>query len=174
VIDVKDNASSEAAIDALGGSEISAVTITVTEKGCCLTPSTGALDFKNPAFRADLEGGFSLRTLLGLLALALERRRQNGAAPLILINCDNVPSNGAWLGAAMLEFAVLRAAPTRWIEDRITFPCTMVDRIVPATTPDDIGRPRAHSRATRLRSSASRSGNGSSRISSPVSGRLWT
>ena len=175
VIDVKDDASSEATIGALGGSEISAVTITVTEKGYCLTPSTGALDFKNPAFRADLEGGFSLRTLLGLLALALERRRQNGAAPLILINCYNVPSNGAWLGAAMLEFAVLRSpALTRWIEDRITFPCTMVDRIVPATTPDDIGRPRAHSRATRLRSSASRSSNGSSRISSPASGRLWT
>jgi fructuronate reductase len=138
VIDVEDKASAEAAVAALGDGQISVATITVTEKGYCLTPSTGALDFDNPALRADLEGGFPPRTLLGLLALALERRRQAGA-PLTLISCDNVPSNGARLGAAMLEFASLRSAPlTRWIEDNVTFPCTMVDRIVPATTPEDV------------------------------------
>ncbi|MGH6796841.1 MAG: mannitol dehydrogenase family protein, partial [Roseiarcus sp.] len=139
VIDVKDQASAEAAIAALGGPEISVATITVTEKGYCLTPSTGALDFDNPALRADLEGGFPPCTLLGLLALALERRRQTGGTPLTLISCDNVPSNGARLGAATLKFAALRsAALTRWIEGCVTFPCTMVDRIAPATTPDDV------------------------------------
>jgi fructuronate reductase len=139
VIDVHDKQSAEAAIAALARAEISAATITVTEKGYCLTPSTGALDFDNPALRADLEGDFPPRTLLGLLALALERRRQTSGARLTLISCDNVPSNGARLGAAMLKFAALRsAALTRWIEDNVTFPCTMVDRIVPATTPDDV------------------------------------
>ena len=139
VIDVTDKASAEAAVAALGGPEISVATMTVTEKGYCLTPSTGALDLDNPALRADLEGGFPPRTLLGLLALALERRRQSGAAPLTLISCDNVPSNGARLGAAMLKFAALRSAElTRWIEDQVTFPSTMVDRIVPATAPEDI------------------------------------
>jgi fructuronate reductase len=139
VIDIEDKASAEAAIAALGGSEISVATMTVTEKGYCLTPSTGALDFDNPALRADLEGAFPPRTLLGLLALALERRRQTAGAPLTLISCDNVPSNGARLGAAVLKFAALRSAElARWIEDRVTFPCTMVDRIVPATSPDDI------------------------------------
>ncbi len=39
----------------------------------------------------------------------------------------------------MLKFAALRSAElARWIEDRVTFPSTMVDRIVPATTPEDI------------------------------------
>ena len=139
VIDVNDKASAEAAVAALGGDQISVVTMTVTEKGYCLTPSTGALDFDNPALRADLKGGFPPRTLLGLLALALERRRQMRGKPLTIISCDNIPSNGARLGAAMLEFAALRSAElTRWITDRVTFPSTMVDRIVPATTPDDI------------------------------------
>ena len=139
VIDIEDKVSAEAAIAALGGSEISVATMTVTEKGYCLAPSTGALDFDNPALRADLEGAFPPRTLLGLLALALERRRQTAGAPLTLISCDNVPSNGARLGAAVLKFAALRSAElARWIEDRVTFPCTMVDRIVPATSPDDI------------------------------------
>ena len=58
MIDVKDKASAEAAIAALGGPEISVMTITVTEKGYCLTPSTGALDFDNPALRADLKAPF--------------------------------------------------------------------------------------------------------------------
>jgi hypothetical protein len=40
VIDIADKASAEAAIAALGGPEISVVTIAVTEKGYCLTPST--------------------------------------------------------------------------------------------------------------------------------------
>jgi fructuronate reductase len=139
VIDIEDKASAEAAIAALGGSEISVATMTVTEKGYCLTPSTGAPDFDNPALRADLEGAFPPHTLLGLLALAIERRRQTAGAPLTLISCDNVPSNGARLGAAVLEFTALRSAElARWIEDRVTFPCSMVDRIVPATSPDDI------------------------------------
>jgi fructuronate reductase len=139
VIDVEDEASAEAAVAALGGPDISVVTITVTEKGYCLTPSTGALEVDNPALRADLEGCFPPRTLLGLLTLALHRRRQTSGAPLTLISCDNIPSNGARLGAAMLQFAALRStALTRWVESNVTFPCTMVDRIVPATAAEDI------------------------------------
>jgi fructuronate reductase len=138
-IDVDDEASAAAAVAALGESTISVVTITVTEKGYCLTPSTGALDIDNSALDADLKGAFPPQTLLGLLALALERRRLTAAAALTVISCDNVPSNGARLSAAMLEFAALRSAPlTRWIKDRVTFPSTMVDRIVPATTPEDV------------------------------------
>jgi fructuronate reductase len=139
VIDVTDKGSADRAIAALGGPDISVATMTVTEKGYCLTPSTGELELNNPVLRADLDGGFPPRTLLGLLALALERRRQTGGAPLTLISCDNVPSNGARLGAAMLKFAVLRSAElSRFIEDSVTFPSTMVDRIVPATAPEDI------------------------------------
>ena len=138
-IDVEDEASAEAAVAALAGPSIRVATITVTEKGYCLTPATGALDLDNPALKADLEGAWPPRTLIGLLALALERRRKSGGAGLTLISCDNVPSNGARLGAAVMEFAGRRsAALARWIEDSVTFPCSMVDRIVPATTPEDI------------------------------------
>ncbi len=139
VIDVGDDESAEAAVVALAGPAISVVTITVTEKGYCLTPATGALDLDNPALRADLKGAFPPQTLFGLLALALDRRRHAGGPPLTLISCDNVPSNGARLGAAMLEFAALRSTElTRWFEDSVTFPSSMVDRIVPATTTQDI------------------------------------
>ena len=139
VIDVEDEASGEAAVAALAGPSIRVATITVTEKGYCLTPSTGALDLDNPGLIADLKGAWPPRTLIGLLALALERRRQSGGAGLTLISCDNIPSNGARLSAAVLEFAGRRsAALARWIRSNVTFPCSMVDRIVPATTPEDI------------------------------------
>jgi fructuronate reductase len=139
VIDVEDHSSAEAVVAALGGPSIHVATITVTEKGYCLTPSTGALDFDDPALDADLKGAWPPRTLVGLLALALERRRRSGAAGLTLISCDNVPSNGARLSAAVLEFAGRRsAALARWIEKSATFPCSMVDRIVPGTTPEDV------------------------------------
>jgi fructuronate reductase len=138
-IDIEDGTSAEAAAAALAGPSIRVATITVTEKGYCLTPSTGALDLENPELKADLEGAWPPRTLVGLLALALERRRTSGGAGLTLISCDNVPSNGARLSAAVMEFAGRRsAALARWIEDNVTFPCSMVDRIVPATTPEDI------------------------------------
>jgi len=141
VIDVTDKASADAAINALGGPAISVVTVTVTEKGYCLVPSTGALDLDNPALRSDLEGNLPSRTLLGLLALALDQRRRNAGGPLTLISCDNVPSNGARLGAAMRKFAALRSAElARFIEDRVAFPSTMVDRIVPATAPEDVDK----------------------------------
>jgi fructuronate reductase len=88
---------------------------------------------------ADLEGASPPRTLLGLLALALERRRQSGAPGLTLISCDNIPTNGTRLRAALLEFATARSATlARWIDEHVAFPSTMVDRIVPATTSQDV------------------------------------
>jgi fructuronate reductase len=138
-IDVEEEASAEAAVAALAGPSIRVVTMTVTEKGYCLTPATGALDLDNPELEADLQGSWPPRTLMSLLALALERRRTSGGIGLTLISCDNVPSNGARLSAAVMEFAGRRsAALARWVEDNVTFPCSMVDRIVPATTADDI------------------------------------
>ncbi len=134
VIDVLDAESAEAAVAALAAPEIKVATMTVTEKGYCLIPASGALDRENQALEADLGGAFPPRTLLGLLTRALERRRATGGAGLTLVSCDNIPSNGARLRKALIAFAGVRSpdlAP--WIESRVAFPSTMVDRIVPAT-----------------------------------------
>jgi fructuronate reductase len=140
-IDVSDAASAEAAVRDLAAPSLSVVTMTVTEKGYGLVPSSGALDPDNSGVQADLAGGWPPRTLLGLLAAALERRRHADAPPPTLISCDNIPSNGARLRSALLAFTATRSAPlTRWIEARVAFPSSMVDRIVPATTSQDIDR----------------------------------
>ena len=123
-------------VQALAMPSLKVVTMTVTEKGYHLVPASGALDQDNSDVRADLEGASPPRTLLGLLALAMERRRRSGdALPLTLISCDNVPSNGALLRSALVAFSATRSAPlAKWIEASVAFPCSMVDRIAPAVT----------------------------------------
>ena len=74
-IDIEDAASAEAAVEALAAPSLGVATMTVTEKGYCLIPASGVLDTSNPQLRADLDGAEPPRTVLGLLALALERRR---------------------------------------------------------------------------------------------------
>jgi fructuronate reductase len=138
VIDVVDTTTAKAAVDALASPDIQVVTMTVTEKGYCIIPATGALDVENPALKSDLEGASSPRTLLGLLARALERRMQRNARGVTLVSCDNIPSNGERLRGALTGFAARRSTKlTEWIEHEVAFPATMVDRIVPASAPDD-------------------------------------
>jgi fructuronate reductase len=140
-IDIADAASAEAAVRALAAPSLQVVTMTVTEKGYGLVPATGALDKDNPGLRGDIEGASPPRTLLGLLALAMERRRAEKAPPLTLVSCDNVPSNGALLRSALVAFVSVRSPPlAKWIEGSVAFPCSMVDRIVPAATREDIDR----------------------------------
>jgi fructuronate reductase len=139
-IDILDRSSAETAVSMLAAPSLQVATMTVTEKGYGLVPSTGALDMQKPEVRADLEDASPPQTVLGLLALALERRRAANA-PLTLISCDNVPSNGALLRSSLVAFASVRAAPlARWIEQSVSFPCSMVDRIVPAATREDVDR----------------------------------
>ena len=139
LIDVEDKRSAEAAVAALAAASVEVVTMTVTEKGYCLTPATGALDRDHPALRADLAGSDPPRTLLGLLARALEERRRTSGAPVTLVSCDNIPSNGGRLENGLVAFAGERSAElARWVEASVAFPSTMVDRIVPAATMEDI------------------------------------
>jgi fructuronate reductase len=113
--------------------------MTVTEKGYCIAPATGALDHDNLRLRPDLAGADPPQTLLGLLGRALDRRRQTSGAGLTLVSCDNIPSNGVRLNAALIAFAEKRSAElARWIETHVACPSTMVDRIVPAATIEDI------------------------------------
>jgi fructuronate reductase len=62
------------------------------------------------------EGGYERGGMLELLARGISKR----SAPLTVLSCDNVPRNGEVLRD-------LLGAPAR-----VAFPCTVVDRIVPA------------------------------------------
>jgi fructuronate reductase len=114
------------------------VTITVTEKGYCHEPATGALNREHPGIRHDLENPGQPQTLAGFLVEALDRRRKAGTPPFTVLSCDNLPDNGHVTAGILRQFATLRDPELgRWIADTVACPSSMVDRIVPATTDED-------------------------------------
>ena len=128
-------------IERLAARQTRLITLTVTEKGYCLTPG-GDLDLVHPEIVADIASPAAPRSAVGWLTEGLRARRAAGASGLSVISCDNLTDNGGKLGRAVLALARAQGDPdlAAWIEDRITFPNTMVDSITPAT--DDALRAR--------------------------------
>lgn len=117
------------------------VSLTVTEKGYCHSPSTGELDEDHADIRHDLANPDAPRTAPGVIVAALRRRRAAGVAPFTVLTCDNLPSNGRVAKRVIARLAALQDADLgAWVEGELSAPCTMVDRIVPATTDGDRAR----------------------------------
>ena len=115
------------------------VTLTVTEKGYCHDPATGALDFAHADIVHDLAHPDAPRSAVGFVVAGLAARRASGAGPQNVVCCDNLPHNGRTLQGLVQAFAQRRdPALAAWIDANAAFPCTMVDRIVPATTDADV------------------------------------
>lgn len=130
----------ERLLAALASPATKLVTLTVTEKGYCHRPGDGALDEEHPDIRHDLAAAEASRSVPGLLAAGL-RLRRDGGGPVTILSCDNLADNGALLRRVLLDFAGRRdAGLARWIEREVAFPRSVVDRIVPATTPEQIAR----------------------------------
>ncbi|WP_269514177.1 mannitol dehydrogenase family protein [Brevundimonas subvibrioides] len=128
-----------AVVQAMASPEVHIVTLTVTEKGYRLDPATGALIDTDPDVAADIADIGTPRTAPGFLVAALAERRRRGIAPFTVVSCDNLPHNGARVRAAVLDLAGrIDAGLAAWIATEAAFPSTMVDRIVPATTSDDV------------------------------------
>lgn len=126
-----------AVLAALADTQTRIATLTVTEQGYTARAATGRLDTDLVRVRADL-GGAPPSTTVGLLARGLQLRWRVHGEPMAIVSCDNVAANGEHVRALVLEFVGLLAEPgaaelRAWIERSISFPSTMVDRIVPAT-----------------------------------------
>ncbi|CAM3506970.1 mannitol dehydrogenase family protein [Isoptericola cucumis] len=140
------------------------VTLTVTEKGYA-RGADGGLDLDRVAddlaalraehgvdgaagrpSDADAVSGGPGRSAIGLLVRGLAARYRAAEAagdrrPLTVLTCDNMVDNGRVL-QRLVDAAVDAALPgsrgdalRAWLAADVTFPCSMVDRIVPATTP---------------------------------------
>ena len=100
----------DAVVQAIAAPATRWVTLTVTEKG--YTPALGQL-----------------------LLDGLRLRQQNGLPGITVASCDNLQGNGH-----KLQALVMAAIPTQdttllhWLDAHCAFPCSMVDRIVPAAT----------------------------------------
>ncbi len=102
----------DAVVQAIAAPSTRWVTLTVTEKG--YTPA-----------------------LARLLLDGLRLRQQAGLSGITIASCDNLQGNGHKLQALVKAAATPQDADVlRWLDAHCAFPCSMVDRIVPAATPD--------------------------------------
>ena len=125
------------AIEKLIEPQIKIVSLTITEKGYCIDPQAGTLDLSNSLIQHDLDNPSHPQSAIGLITEALKIRKENGLTPFSVLSCDNIPENGHLTKKAVLAFAYkVDESLGTWIEANVTFPSTMVDRIVPAMTPE--------------------------------------
>ena len=127
-----------AVLKAMASPAIKIVSLTITEKGYCHEPSSGTLNRAHADIIHDIDHGLP-KSAVGFLVRALQMRRAAGVAPFTVLCCDNLPQNGQVVRSVVLELArLINPELADWIAQNCSFPSTMVDRIVPATSPEDI------------------------------------
>jgi fructuronate reductase len=115
-----------AVFDALAAPSTRLVTLTITEKGYDLTEE-------------DLERPEHSLSALAVVTRALAQCRDSGQVPPMMASLDNVMDNGVLLRTRVSEIAErLNPSLPGWIEETVRFPSSVVDRMVPATTEEDI------------------------------------
>lgn len=121
--------------------QVAIVSLTITEKGYCHSPATGQLMLDHPFIAADLQNPHQPKSAPGVVVEALARRKAAGLPAFSVMSCDNMPENGHVMRNVVCAYArAVDAGLADWIESHVTFPSTMVDRIVPAVTPETLDK----------------------------------
>lgn len=110
------------------------ITLTITEGGYNFT-SDGNFNWENEDVVWDLQYPNQPKTVFGYLYAALKLRKEQGRGGLTIQSCDNMEHNGDVM-RRMLSAFIAKADPEMmdWLDEHITFPNSMVDRITPVTT----------------------------------------
>ncbi|MEM6566102.1 MAG: mannitol dehydrogenase family protein [Pseudomonadota bacterium] len=126
----------DAAAGLLARSSVSVVTITITESGYAFDENW-ALNLKDPGVAADLARE-TPSTVYGFLARGLSKRKQTGNALISILCCDNIRSNGRVLERAFETYLAASGQEELldWVRNHVSFPCSMVDRITPRSSPE--------------------------------------
>ncbi|EQB4819152.1 TPA: mannitol dehydrogenase family protein [Citrobacter amalonaticus] len=131
----------ESVLAAMCEPQVAIVSLTITEKGYCHSPATGQLMLDHPMIAADLQNPHQPKSAPGVVVEALARRKAAGLAAFTVMSCDNMPENGHVMRNVVTAYArAVDAELAAWIEQHVTFPLTMVDRIVPAVTADTLDK----------------------------------
>ena len=131
----------ETVLAALCEPQVAIVSLTITEKGYCHAPATGQLMLDHPLIAADLQNPHQPTSAPGVVVEALARRKAAGLPAFSVMSCDNMPENGHVMRNVTRAYAAaVDRELAEWIDAHVTFPSTMVDRIVPAVTPDTLDK----------------------------------
>jgi Mannitol-1-phosphate/altronate dehydrogenases len=125
------------ALAVLTSPSVSLCSLTITEKGYCYLDDVRTLDFSHPDIRHDMESDEMPRSAVGLLSLVLKIRAERNL-PITLLSMDNIPGNGDVLRRSITAFSSIKYPElAEKLSSIATFPLSMVDRITPATRPED-------------------------------------
>lgn len=128
-------------INKIADKETKIITLTITEGGYNIDKATGAFLLEEENIREDLKNRDHPQTVFGFLAAGLRKRMQSGNGPITILSCDNLQHNGCTAKLAFTSFIKVQDPElAEWMENNVTFPNSMVDRITPAVTPGDIER----------------------------------
>lgn len=120
--------------DTMANANTQLVTSTVTEGGYYLDENR-QLMLNHPAIKADIDG--ARNTLYAFLYAGLKKRSETSKAKITLLCCDNLRHNGELLETGLMQFLAAKQDDklTAWIQQNVSFPCAMVDRITPKPSP---------------------------------------
>jgi len=132
----------EAVLQRMSRPEVRIVSLTITEGGYYLDSGRGTFQSNHPDVEHDrAHQQTNPKTVFGYIIEALRRRHRAGIEPFTVLSCDNLQSNGDVTRHTTLGFAaeLCKEEPElfEWIQQRVAFPNSMVDRITPQTTDED-------------------------------------
>lgn len=131
----------EAVLAAIADKDIRIITLTITEGGYNIEKATGEFILNDEGVRHDLQNPHTPKTTFGYVAEGLRRRKSAGNGAVTILSCDNLQHNGDTTRKSFMSFVKAQDAElAAWMEENVTFPNSMVDRITPATHPDDVVR----------------------------------
>ena len=123
-------------IERLAQPEARIVSLTITEGGYNIDPTT--VEFDVDLVKDDINNHTKPKTVFGIIVEALRRRKERGMKGFTIMSCDNLQENGLMARKAFHGFAkAVDPALSKWMEENVTFPNSMVDRITPVTADSD-------------------------------------
>jgi fructuronate reductase len=123
------------ALDYFSKSSVQMVSVTCTEKG---------YDLNIPNIDDDFSNGFaSPKHIMAKITVFAYHRYKNGEYPIAFVSMDNCAENGLKFRNAVMAFAeewlkrgFIDADFLKYLENKVTFPWTMIDRITPRPAPE--------------------------------------
>lgn len=123
----------------LAAPETRIVSLTITEGGYNLDETTKDFILSEPGVQHDLANPSQPSTAFGFIVEALAMRRAAGLKGFTILSCDNLRSNGKVSRTAVLGFARARDPElAKWIDENVSFPNSMVDRIAPSVGANEV------------------------------------
>jgi mannitol 2-dehydrogenase len=128
----------EAVVERMARAETRIVSLTVTEGGYNVDPTTGEFLAEDRQVQHDVANLDAPVTVFGFVTAALARRRDRGITPFAVLSCDNLPHNGTVARNSFVSFARLVDPELGdWVAEHVPFPNSMVDRVTPVTADTD-------------------------------------